>query len=115
MNSRVLGPDGKSVENLSPEEVKAGLEAGSMLLVDVRESHENLNERIAGDVLEPLSVFDPANLPEPEGRRVVFYCRSGIRSVKSSLIAQNAGLAYDAHLAGGILAWKAAGFGTDSG
>ena len=81
MNSRVPGPDGKSVENLSPEEVKAGLEAGTMLLVDVREPHESLNERIPGDVLEPLSAFDPANLPEPEGRRLVFYCRSGNHSV----------------------------------
>jgi rhodanese-related sulfurtransferase len=115
MNSRVAGPDGKSVENLDPEEVKAGLEAGTIVLVDVREVNENMNERIPGDVLEPLSAFDPANLPDPEGRRVVFYCRSGNRSVKSSLMAQAAGLPYDAHLAGGILAWKIAGFATESG
>ena len=115
MNTRVQGPDGKSVENLSPEEVRAGFAAGTMLLVDVREVNENMNERIPGDVLEPLSAFDPVNLPGPEGRRVVFYCRSGNRSVKSSLIAQAAGLPYDAHLAGGILAWKAAGFDTESG
>ena len=115
MNTRVQGPDGKSVENLGPEEVKAGLEAGTIVLVDVREVNENMNERISGDVLEPLSAFDPANLPDPEGRRVVFYCRSGNRSVKSSLLAQAAGLPYDAHLAGGILAWKAAGFDTESG
>ena len=115
MNDRVQGPDGKSVENLSPEEVKVGLLGGTMLLVDVREPHENLNERILGDVLEALSAFNPANLPNPEGRRVVFYCRSGNRSVKCSLIAQAAGLPYDAHLAGGILAWKAAGFDTEGG
>ncbi len=115
MNSRVRGPDGKSVENLSPEEVKAGLDAGTKLLVDVRESYENLNERIPGDVLEPLSTFDPAKLPDPEGRQLVFYCRSGNRSVRSSLAAQATGLPYDAHLAGGILAWKAAGFDTESG
>jgi rhodanese-related sulfurtransferase len=115
MNTRVQGPDGKSVENLSPEQVKAGLEAGTIALVDVREPNENLNERIPGDVLEPLSTFDPGNLPDPAGKRLVFYCRSGNRSVKSSLIAQAAGLPYDAHLAGGILAWKAAGFETESG
>jgi rhodanese-related sulfurtransferase len=85
-----------------------------MVLVDVREVAENMRERISGDVLEPLSTFDPANLPDPAGRRVVFYCRSGNRSVKSSLMAQAAGLPYDAHLAGGILGWKAAGFETES-
>jgi rhodanese-related sulfurtransferase len=115
MNTRVQGPDGRSVENLSPDEVKAGLEAGKIVLVDVREPHENLNERIPGDVLEPLSTFDPANLPDAKGQRVVFYCRSGNRSVRSSLAAQAAGLPHDAHLAGGILAWKAAGFETESG
>ena len=115
MNSRVPGPNGKSVENLSAEEVKAGLDAGTMLLVDVREPRENLNERIPGGVLEPLSTFDPANLPDPGGKRLVFYCRSGNRSVKSSLAAQATGLPHDAHLAGGILAWKAVGFDTESG
>jgi rhodanese-related sulfurtransferase len=115
MNTRVQGPDGMSVENLSPEQVKAGLEAGMIALVDVREPNENLTERIPGDVLEPLSTFDPGNLPDPAGKRLVFYCRSGNRSVKSSLIAQAAGLPFDAHLAGGILAWKAAGFEIESG
>jgi rhodanese-related sulfurtransferase len=100
---------------LGPEEVKSGLDAGTIVLVDVREVKENINERIPGDALEPLSSFDPANLPDPAGRRLVFYCRSGNRSVKSSLIAQAAGLPFDAHLAGGILAWKAAGFETESG
>jgi rhodanese-related sulfurtransferase len=30
-------------------------------------------------------------------------------------LAQQAGLPYDAHMAGGIKAWKAAGFDTESG
>jgi rhodanese-related sulfurtransferase len=36
----------------------------------------------------------------------VFACRSGNRSVTASLMAQAAGLPYNAHLAGGIKAWK---------
>jgi rhodanese-related sulfurtransferase len=46
---------------------------------------------------------------------VVFACRSGKRSVTASLAAQAAGLAYDKHLAGGMLAWKAAGLPTRTG
>jgi rhodanese-related sulfurtransferase len=35
--------------------------------------------------------------------------------VTASLAAQAAGLAYDKHLAGGILGWKAAGLPTKTG
>jgi rhodanese-related sulfurtransferase len=115
MSDPASGPSGPKVENLGAEEVKAGLDQGTILLVDVREPKETDLERIPGSVLVPLSTFDPLSLPDPNGRRVVFSCRSGNRSVKSSQLAQQAGLAYDAHLAGGILAWKAAGFDTDSG
>lgn len=102
------------VRDLSPEEVRDGLAAGAMLLIDVREPQETALERIAGAVLVPLSMFDPTELPDPAGRQVVFLCASGIRSVKSAEIAQAAGLAYDAHLAGGLKAWKAAGLATES-
>lgn len=109
-------PAGPKVEDLTPEQVKAGLDAGTIVLVDVREPHENAAERIPGGYLNPLQSFDPAAVPEPtEGKRVVFYCRSGRRSVTASQLAQNAGGPHDAHLAGGILAWKAAGFDTESG
>ena len=46
---------------------------------------------------------------------MVFACRSGKRSVTASLAAQAAGFAYDKHLAGGIIGWKAAGLPTKSG
>ena len=106
---------GPKVEDLTPEQVRAGLDAGELVLVDVREPHENAIERIPGGVLNPLQSFDPGASPEMEGKRVVFYCRSGRRSVTASQIAQAGGRAHDAHMAGGILAWKAAGFDTESG
>lgn len=104
-----------AVENLTVEQVKAGLEDGTILLVDVREPNELAFERIPGAVDFPLSIFDPSTLPDPAGKRLVFSCRSGRRSVTASKAAQAAGLPYDAHMAGGILAWKAAGFETKSG
>lgn len=111
----MANPDSPAVEDLTPEEVKAGIEDGSILLVDVREPNETAVERYPGAALMPLSVFDPAGLPDPQGRRLVFACRSGRRSVTASQAAQAAGLPYDAHLAGGLLAWKAAGFDTEGG
>jgi len=102
------------VRDLTPEDVARGMAEASVLLVDVRELNETALERYPGAVIVPLSSFDPAQIPDPQGRQVVFACRSGRRSVTASQAAQAQGLPYDAHLAGGILAWKAAGLPTES-
>jgi rhodanese-related sulfurtransferase len=105
----------EDVHDLYPEEVAQGLTEGKILLVDVREQNETDLERYPdpGAVYMPMSEFDPAALPDPGGKEVVFACRSGNRSVTASLIAQNAGLSYNKHLAGGIKGWKEAGLPTD--
>jgi rhodanese-related sulfurtransferase len=102
------------VRDLTPEDVARDLEDGKIILVDVREPNETAIERIPGSVLVPLSSFDLDDIPELNGRAVVFSCRSGNRSARASEMAQSAGLPYDAHLAGGIIAWKAAGYPTES-
>ena len=103
------------VTDLTPEEVSKGMDDGHYLLVDVREPNEVAAEAYPGAALVPLSRFDPLDIPDPQGKQVVFACRSGKRSVTASLAAQAGGLAYDKHLAGGMLAWKAAGLPTETG
>ena len=103
-------PRADEVQNLTPEQVATGLTEGRMLLVDVREPNETSVESYPDAVIVPLSVFDPAAIPK--GRQVVFACRSGRRSVTASLAAQDQGYPYRSHLAGGIIAWKAAGLPT---
>jgi len=103
-----------NVRDLTPQEVARGLQENRIVLVDVREPSETALERIPGAVLMPLSAFDPAAIPQPAGCDVVFSCRSGRRSVTASLAAQDRGFAYGSHLAGGILAWKAAGLPTET-
>jgi len=105
-------PRANEVKNLDVDEVARGVRDGTMLLVDVREPNETAAESYPDAVIVPLSSFDPAQIPDPEGKRVVFACRSGRRSVTASLAAQDSGYPYDSHLAGGILAWKAAGLPT---
>lgn len=100
------------VRNLTPQEVARGLAENRYLLVDVREPKETAAERYPDAVIVPLSRFDPARIPDPQGREVVFACRSGQRSVTASLAAQAKGFPYDAHLAGGLNAWKACGLPT---
>ena len=103
------------VHDLTPDEVSKGLAEGRYLLVDVREPNEVATEAYPEGVVVPLSSFDPTDIPDPQGKQVVFACRSGKRSVTASLAAQAAGLPYDKHLAGGMLGWKAAGLPTKSG
>ncbi len=103
------------VQDLTPQEVSKGVDEGRYLLVDVREPNEVAAEAYPASVVVPLSTFDPKAIPDPQGKQVVFACRSGKRSVTASLAAQAAGLAYDKHLAGGILGWKAAGLPTKVG
>ena len=103
------------VHDLTPAEVSKGMAEGRYLLVDVREPNEVAVEAYPDAVMVPLSSFDPAAIPDPQGKQVVFACRSGKRSVTASLAAQTAGLAYDKHLAGGIIGWKAAGLPTRAG
>lgn len=107
-------PRADEVTNLTPQQVAAGLREGRMLLVDVREPNEIAVESYPEAVVLPLSCFDPFAIPDPQGREVVFACRSGRRSVTASLAAQDAGFPYKSHLAGGIIAWKQAGLPTKS-
>src|SRR5260370_34540279 len=92
----------ENVHDLAPEEVARGIAEGKVLLVDVREPNETEVERYPEAFYLPMSQFDPAAIPDPQGRRVVFACRSGNRTVNASLMAQAAGLPYDAHLAWGV-------------
>lgn len=96
---------GPKVENLGIEDIKKGLADNSILLVDVREPNEWEAGHIAGAVLFPLSTFDAAALPDPQGRRIVFSCRSGKRSLTAAAAAAAGGVTVDAHYAGGMLDW----------
>jgi rhodanese-related sulfurtransferase len=43
----------------------------------VREPNETAIERFPDAVIIPLSSFDATQIPDPEGKEVVFTCRSG--------------------------------------
>ncbi len=103
------------VQDLAPREVAEGIRDGRYLLIDIREPNEVAAEAYPDAVVLPLSTFDPAAIPDLQGRELVFACRSGNRSARISLALQVEGFAYDKHLAGGIIAWKAAGLPTRTG
>jgi rhodanese-related sulfurtransferase len=95
------------VVDLDRETVKRGLADGSITLVDVREPHEFAAGHIPGSISLPLSTFDPDAIPH--GKRVVFSCAAGVRSVRAAEIAQVFGRDIREHYKGGFKDWIAAG------
>ena len=101
--------------DLTPQQVKAALDAREILLIDVREPDEFAAERIAGALNVPLSTLDPASLPDGAGKTVVLQCAGGKRSAMAVDKCRKANQAIETHLAGGLAAWKAAGLPTVTG
>ncbi len=83
---------------------------GEAVLVDVREPNELAMARIDDAVHVPLSAFDAAQLPAANGKKVVFVCAHGNRSMQVSRYLVDQGLLKEAfNLTGGIAAWMQAG------
>lgn len=95
------------IEDLTREDVKAGLASGKIVLVDVREPHEFEAGHIPGSVSMPLSRFDAAALPQDA--RIVFSCAAGVRSMQAAMVARSEGVAVDAHYRGGFKDWVMSG------
>lgn len=97
------------ISSLGRDEVKAGLSAGTIVLVDVRETHEYAMGRIPGAISRPLSRLDLADIPEAAGKRIVLSCVAGVRSMQAAMIARSQGVSVDAHYAGGFRDWILSG------
>lgn len=95
---------------LTPQQVKDGVDAGEIILIDVREVHEFNEVHIEGAQNFPLSSFDPDALPVPlEGQYLVMMCARGMRSQRAVEACQVAGADIHTHMGGGIFAWFEAG------
>jgi sulfur dioxygenase len=103
-----------SVPQLGPEAAAALLVSRpAPLVVDVREPEEFVGElgHISGALLVPLDALEH-RLPKLVGyadRHVVTVCRAGARSATAAAMLRRAGFGRVHNLAGGMLAWNAAG------
>ncbi len=100
--------------DLTPKEAQRKLAAHNIVLIDVREPSEFAAERIHGALNFPLSTFDANFLPLGAKATLVFQCGSGKRSAMAAEKASKLLKGKTVHLAGGILAWKEAGFAVAS-
>lgn len=105
----------KAHREIGPADLKTMLAQNQVVLVDVREPDEFAAEHIAGAVNLPLSSFDPARLPQADGKTVVLQCAGGKRSGMALERCAKAQAAIDTHLAGGLGAWKSAGLPVERG
>jgi rhodanese-related sulfurtransferase len=106
------------IENLAPVAVAAELDAGGVVLVDVREPWERENQGvIEGAVHVPRGMLEfyadpssPAHVPDlSPDRRVILHCASGGRSALAAVTLAAMGYRDVAHLDGGLAAWRQAG------
>ncbi|MGB5079035.1 MAG: rhodanese-like domain-containing protein [Sphingorhabdus sp.] len=111
----MFGFGGTKHKEVSAAELRDMLASGTVLLVDVREAEEFASERIAGAVNMPLSAFQPSLLPDAGGKLVVLQCAGGKRSGMALDKCAAAEAVIETHLAGGIGAWKSAGFPVEQG
>ncbi len=103
------------IHSLSVEEVASEIEAGDVLLVDLREDDERLLEgTIPGSLHVPRGLIELSADPtsplyrrefDPK-RRVIVYCSSGIRSALAADTLRGMGYEGVAQLDGGMMAWK---------
>ncbi|CAA7620530.1 rhodanese-like domain-containing protein [Magnetospirillum sp. UT-4] len=100
---------------LEPSVVRAMLDAGEAILVDVREEEEFAAERIAGSILSPMSDFEIETFPVATDRKIIISCLGGVRSAAIGRKLLQAGQPWVIHMKGGLNAWKDAGFATEVG
>lgn len=98
-----------SFQHLTPAQLHSQLQEPQLLLVDIRNDHELVSGMLPGAIHVPLHAL-PATFDQlPKGKSLVFYCRSGVRSISASEYALAQGYEDVSHLSGGILAWANAG------
>lgn len=94
---------------ISPQQALRLVQNENAILADTREPDEYARMRITGARLMPLSVL--ACLPEDEDteRPIIYFCRSGRRTMAGESILKARGHERAYILEGGILGWKSAG------
>ena len=106
------------IENLDVDQVAAELEAGTAIVVDIRDIRELLElGSIPGSIHAPRGMLEFWVDPESEyyrdvfdpDKRYILFCAAGGRSALSADTMRKQGYENIAHLRGGFGAWKAAG------
>ncbi len=92
---------------------------GALPLIDVREVDEFKTLRAPNAKLHPLSVIANGDLGPiatlDKDKAVYIICRSGARSGRVCAMLESLGFKEPINIAGGMIAWQAAGLETNKG
>ena len=111
------------VETWTVEQASAHLDDEDVVFVDIRDIRELWREgTIPGAVHAPRGMLEFWVDPDSpyardvfqSGRRFVFYCVAGLRSVLAARTVQEMGLSPVCHMEGGYGAWREAGHPTEA-
>lgn len=110
---RLVDEAKKTVRECSIEDVKRRLDGGeSLVLVDIREESEYAVDRLPASVHLGKGILErdiEERVPDVE-REIILYCGGGYRSAIAGESLARMGYANVLSMAGGIRAWRAAGF-----
>lgn len=110
---RLVDEAKKTVRECSIEDVKRRLDAGeALVLVDIREESEFAADHIPSSIHLGKGILErdiEALVPDTE-REIILYCGGGYRSAISGESLARMGYTRVLSMAGGIRAWRAAGF-----
>ena len=107
MFSSLFAPGAKGYQQISQQEAKKRMDAGGVLVLDVREPAEYAGGHIPGAVLLPLGTISEASAAGVIGEKdaqVLVYCRSGSRSKQAAAILARLGYS-NVYEFGGIMTW----------
>lgn len=99
-----------ALKSVTPVEAKRWIDEGRAVLIDIRERDEHARESIDAACLSSLSCFVPAEVSGDRGKIAIFHCKSGMRTQTNARRLAECGFADAYYLAGGIEAWKRAGY-----
>ena len=98
---------------ISPKEFKEKIDSKEYVLVDIRTTKEDTNEKIPNTEL--VLDFYKDNFSEEvskldKSKKYLYYCRTGNRTSHASVLVEQFNFAEAYELDGGIVAWKKAGY-----
>lgn len=107
----------KQIKTVAAKDAKQMIDAGDVVVIDVREQDEYDVERIPQAILIPRGLLEfqiAAKVPKKD-TTIIVYCLKGGRGALSAQTLQIMGYTNVSSLNGGFVAWQAAKFPTEKG
>lgn len=106
--------DDRGVNRITVHQLREFISGGEdVMLVDIRLPWEYQEGHIPGSISIPyFEITEAIGQGLLHGRRVVLYCRAGIKSIRTRNVVRAMGVEDVVDLAGGISAWEKVGWDT---